>query len=76
MDFTPVPVIKTKSAQTLNTLITLMAAKNDLMFPGEKMIKRASKIFPSLKKTVLLEQSKHVQNKVDNNRIVELIINT
>jgi len=44
-----------------------------LMFPGEKMIKRAIKIFPALKKTVLLKPSKHVQNKIDNNRIVEII---
>lgn len=75
MDFMPVPAIKTKVAQTLKTPITLIAAKNDLMFPGEKMIKRANKIFPSLKKAVLLEQSKHVQNKVDNKKIVSLIKN-
>ena len=37
------------------------------------MLKRAIKIFPSLKKTVLLEQSKHVQNDIDNQRIVNLI---
>ena len=74
MDFTPVPVINTKSAQSIRTPITLIAAKDDLMFPGEKMIKRANKIFPSLRKTLLLEQSKHVQNKVDNKRIVKLIV--
>lgn len=76
MDFTPVPVIKTKIAQNLKTPITLITAKNDLMFPGEKMIKRASKIFPSLKKIELLEESKHVQNKVVNKRIVEVIKNS
>ena len=37
------------------------------------MIKRAIKIFTSLKKIVLLEQSKHVQNDIDNQRIVSLI---
>ena len=37
------------------------------------MIKRAIKIFPSLKKTILLDQSKHVQDKIDNKRIVDLI---
>ncbi|MFT6698852.1 MAG: hypothetical protein ACJAVD_000337 [Porticoccaceae bacterium] len=37
------------------------------------MIKRAIKIFPSLKKTILLDQSKHVQDNIDNKRIVDLI---
>lgn len=73
MDFSPVPVIKSQAAKSIKTLITLIAAKNDLMFPGEKMIKRANKIFPSLKKTIVLEQSKHVQNDIDNKRIVNLI---
>ncbi|SKB74366.1 alpha/beta hydrolase [Maribacter arcticus] len=73
MDFSPVPIIKTQAAKAIKTSITLIAAKNDLMFPGEKMIKRANKIFPSLKKVILLEQSKHVQNSVDNKRIVNLI---
>jgi pimeloyl-ACP methyl ester carboxylesterase len=73
MDFLPVPVIKTQAAKSIKTSITLIAAKNDLMFPGEKMIKRANKIFPSLKKTILLEKSKHVQNSDDNKRIVNLI---
>lgn len=74
MDFTPVPTIKAKEARTIQTPITLIAAKKDVMFPGEKMIKRAKKLFPSLKKTVLLEHSKHVQNSADNVRIEQLIL--
>jgi len=73
MDFTPVPVIPTKKAQAIQTPITLIAAKNDVMFPGEKMLKRAIKIFPSLKRELLLENSKHVQSKSDNLKIEELI---
>jgi esterase/lipase len=73
MDFTPVPVIKMQSAKLINTPITLITAKKDFMFPGEKMIKRAKKIFPSLKETILLEHSKHVQSKLDNKKIVEII---
>lgn len=73
MDFSPVPVIKTQAATSINTPISLIAAKKDLMFPGEKMIKRAKKIFPSLKQAILLEDSKHVQNSTDNKRIVHLI---
>lgn len=74
MDFTPVPVIHKKEAKQIKTPITLIAAKHDLIFPGEKMLKRASKIFPSIKKTVLLENSKHVQNRTDNTRIENLIL--
>lgn len=74
MDFTPVPVIRRRAAQSIETPITLFAAKNDLMFPGEKMIKRASAIFPSLKMTVLLEDSKHVQSKADNSMIESMVI--
>ncbi|QCX39009.1 alpha/beta hydrolase [Aureibaculum algae] len=73
MDFTPVPVIHRREANLLKTPITLIAAQNDIMFPGVKMLKRANKIFPSLRKTLLLEQSKHVQNSADNKRIVNLM---
>ena len=75
MDFTPVPVIKKEEAQLISTPITIIAAKKDIVFPGTKMLKRANKIFPSLKRTILLENSKHVQNKIDNNKIGEIIMN-
>lgn len=75
MDFTPVPVIKTSEASKIQTPITLIGAENDIIFPGGKMIKRAKKIFPSLKHTVLLSNSKHVQNKKDNSIIASVIMN-
>ncbi|MEZ5024062.1 MAG: alpha/beta hydrolase [Chitinophagales bacterium] len=74
MDFTPVPVIKKAEAKLITTPITLFAAKQDIMFPGKKMLKRADKIFPSLKATVLLENSKHVQNSIDNEKIEKIIM--
>ncbi len=52
MDFTPVPVINKNKAQLIKTPITLIAAKDDIMFPGVKMIKRAHKILPSIKTSV------------------------
>lgn len=75
MDFTPVPVITTQEASKIQTPITLIAAENDIIFPGEKMLKRAKKIFPSVKHTLLLKGSKHVQNKQDNLVISNLIRN-
>lgn len=74
MDFTPVPVISKKEASTIKSPITLYAAKDDVIFPGEKMIKRAVKIFPSLQRTILLKESKHVQGRKDNDKIEELIL--
>ncbi|MFY0683025.1 MAG: alpha/beta hydrolase [Balneola sp.] len=74
MDFTPVPVIDAKAAKKITTPITLFAAQNDILFPGNKMIKRAAKIFPSLKKSTLLEYSKHVQNKEQNKQIEQEVM--
>jgi pimeloyl-ACP methyl ester carboxylesterase len=74
MDFSPVPVIKKEEALFIKTPITLIVAKKDIIFPGVKMMKRANKIFPSLKNTLLLEDSKHVQNRKDNTKIEKLIL--
>lgn len=76
MDFTPVPVIKSDEASKIRTLTTLIGADKDILFPGDKMIRRAKKIFPSLKKTLLVSESKHVQNAKDNKQIDELIMNS
>jgi len=75
MDFTPVPVIDSRKAKDITTQITIFAAKEDILFPGKKMIKRASKIFPSLKESKLFENSKHVQNKAQNKIIEGAIMN-
>lgn len=74
MDFTPIPVIDGKKASGIKTPITIFAARHDVIFPGNKMLKRARRIFPSLKAGVLLENSKHVQSKDDNRRIEEVIM--
>lgn len=74
MDFTPVPVIKTENANKISTPITLFASGNDIMFPGKKMIKRVSKIFPSLKEKILFDRAKHVHSKSQNKIIEEYIL--
>jgi len=74
MDFSPIPTIKKEEALSIKTPITLIVAKKDIIFPGVKMMKRANKIFPSLKNTLLLENSKHVQNRKDNTKIEKLIL--
>ncbi len=74
MDFTPVPTISSEKAKRIRTPITLIAAKHDILLLGEKMMKRASQIFPSLKKSGLLENSKHVQSKRDSLLIKDMIL--
>jgi pimeloyl-ACP methyl ester carboxylesterase len=74
MDFSPIPIVKKEEALSIKTPITLIVAKDDIIFPGVKMMKRANKIFPSLKNTLLLENSKHVQNRKDNTKIEKLIL--
>lgn len=76
MDFSPVPTITKKNAGSITTPINLFAAENDVMFPGKKMIKRARRIFPSLRQNILLENSKHVQSKKQNEQIEKLILNS
>lgn len=74
MDFTPVPIIDKAKANSIETPITLIGARKDILFPGVKMIKRASKIFPSLREHLLLHHSKHVQSKNDNQLIENIIL--
>ncbi|WP_179020187.1 alpha/beta fold hydrolase [Winogradskyella forsetii] len=74
MDFTPLPIIAKKSAQQIETPITIFACENDIMFPGRKMMKRAKRIFPTLCETVLLDGSKHVPNTKNFKRIEDLIL--
>ena len=74
MDFTPVPIIKANKARNIKTPITVFAAQNDVIFPGNKMLKRAKKIFPSLKLSKLIIDSKHVQSKEQNLMIEEIIM--
>jgi len=74
MDFTPVPVISTSDAKRIQTPMTILGAKEDVLFPGSKMEKRARKIFSSLRKFVLLDTSKHVQDAQGNKVFEELVL--
>lgn len=75
MDFSPIPLITKKEAQGIKTPLTIFAADKDLLFPGGKMIKRAHKLFPSLKDGILLNNSKHVPSEENNSFIADFIMN-
>lgn len=74
MDFSPLPVLSKNDANRIKTPITIFACERDIMFPGKKMIKRAKIIFPSLRKAVLLRDSKHVPNAKDFTAIEHSIL--
>ena len=74
VDFSPLPVITKNNARGIKTPINIFASEDDLMFPGKKMIKRANKIFPSLKRTSLLKNAKHVPRNRDFKLIEDLIL--
>lgn len=73
MDFSPIPLIKYNEAKKITTPIYVVAAGDDLLFPGRKMLKRIKKIIPSLDGNLLLENSKHVPNQDGNDQIIEFI---
>ncbi len=75
MDFSPLPILSKKDAQKIKTPLTLFVCENDLMFPGKKIIKRAKRMFSSLEKVVLLNNSKHVPNVTDFKIMEEQILN-
>jgi pimeloyl-ACP methyl ester carboxylesterase len=74
MDFSPLPVISKQSAKKIKTTLTIIAAENDIMFPGRKLIKRAKRIFPSLNEIILLEDSKHVPSNKNFKLIEDLVL--
>ncbi len=73
MDFTPVPLIKKEKAAKIKTPLHLIAADDDLFFPGLKMLKRARVIFPSLAECMLMENTKHVPGRAGNLEIADFI---
>lgn len=76
MDFSPIPLITKEEAKKITTPIHIIGADNDLLFPGRKMLEHAEEIFPSLHKSILLKNAKHVPRQIDNQQISKLILDT
>jgi len=72
-DFSPIPLISQQEAQQITTPLHIIGSDRDILFPGEKMLQRVRQIFPSLKNTILLADSRHVPSAADNIQIVTLI---
>ncbi len=73
LDDSPIPLIQQEEAQQIKTPIYFMAADDDLLFPGEKLLKRAKDIFPSFAKGLLLENAKHFPNAEGKALITQFI---
>ena len=73
MDFSPIPLIKKSEAKKIKTPVYFIGAENDLLFPGQKLLQQARKLFPSIQEILLLKKSRHVPDQIGNNRIVEFI---
>lgn len=73
MDTSPIPLIKKEVAGIIKTPVYFIAAENDILFPGEKMLARARSIFQNIPEVLLLKNSKHVPGKMDNQKIADFI---
>ncbi|WP_299014392.1 hypothetical protein [uncultured Polaribacter sp.] len=63
MDFSITPNFKTSALKKIQTPITIIASKDDFFVPALKLKRRSKKTFASIKKFIVLENSKHVPAK-------------
>ncbi|WP_438423900.1 alpha/beta fold hydrolase [Aquimarina macrocephali] len=70
-------LLKPKEVENFKAPVYVIAAKDDVYFPGEKIAQRSKKLFSNLKEVHLLENSKHMPSKnsypIIQKKIVEWI---
>lgn len=72
-DFSSIPLITKEQGCKISLPVYIIAGEKDNFFPGQKLLKQAKKIFPSLSGTLLLPDARHVPSP-DQNREVERFI--
>lgn len=72
-DFSSIPLITKEEGCKISVPVHIVAGEKDNFFPGDKLLKQAKRIFPSLSGTLLLPNAKHVPSP-DQNRKVESFI--
>ncbi len=60
MDYRRPILVKTDDVARVKSPVYVMVADDDIFFPGDKTLKRCSEIFPTLRDTYILQQSKHI----------------
>ena len=63
-------LLKPTDVENFKAPVYIMAATNDVYFPGEKIVKRSKELFSNLKEVFLLENSKHMPSK-DSHPIIQ-----
>ncbi|RKR18750.1 pimeloyl-ACP methyl ester carboxylesterase [Maribacter vaceletii] len=63
-------ILKPFEIENFKAPVYIIAAKNDVYFPGEKIVKRSKELFSNLKEVYLLENSKHMPSK-DSHPIIQ-----
>ncbi len=56
-------LLKPKNIKHFKAPVYILASKNDVYFPGEKIARRSKELFPNLKEVYLLQNSKHMPSK-------------
>lgn len=63
MDYRRPILVKNKDVAKVDTPVYVMVADDDIFFPGDKTLKRCTELFPSLKATYVLKDSKHIPDQ-------------
>ena len=66
-------LLKKKDIAHFNKPVYIIAAKNDVYFPGEKIQKRSAELFNNLQEVYLLKNSKHMPSKKNFKEIQQKI---
>ena len=65
MDYRTPPLVKAEVAAQYQAPVYVLAVDDDIFFPGPAAIARVKEIYPNVKGTYLLENSKHVPDPKD-----------
>lgn len=68
-------LLKPREVKNFKAPVYIIAAKNDIYFPGEKIAIRSKKLFSNLKEVYLLEDSKHMPSMNTHSIIQQKITN-
>lgn len=63
MDYRRPTLMSEKDVTGVKFPLYVMVADNDVFFPGDRTLARCKKLFPTLKETYILKNSKHIPNR-------------
>jgi len=60
IDLRQPPMVSKKEMEGIDIPVMIIASEDDILFPGDKLVKKSKKIFPNLQKSIVLENAKHI----------------